>query len=117
MIVYGTFSHSSILPTGSLNPKNLTADSLMINAVESEAKSREKSLPSLIVHPIVFPYSYDTVLFGKSTPMLGSFPSQLNPPLVFHTFVSGLCEIAISVMTLSFFNSCLLYTSDAADER
>jgi hypothetical protein len=41
-MVKDRFSHLSILPTGSLNPKNLAADSLITKAAESVANLREK---------------------------------------------------------------------------
>ena len=105
IMVNGLFSHFIILPTVFLKPKNLAADSLMIKAAESVAKSLEKSRPSSIFQFTVLPNSYDTALFGKSTAILGSLPSQLKPPLLFHTCVKGLMEPAISSIACEFFNS------------
>src|SRR6476659_4246986 len=93
---------------GFFNPIKETADSFRINANEYVANSLEKSLPSFIFHPIVFPYSQVTALLGKSTAWLGSFPSQSNPPFVFHTSVVGLPDSAISRMAPEFFKSVLM---------
>src|SRR5687768_1843244 len=97
--------HSTTSPTGFLKPNTFAAASLMTKPAESLARSLEKSRPLTNCHPTVFPYSGVTVKFANSTMKSGSFPSQLNPPLVFQISVVGLDDSAISVTAPLAFNS------------